>query len=475
MGISLLQAQDGWTDEAKLKARNRILSDNFKDTATRAQVIEECKTRLGIVSKKGKEKEPHSTVNTPPPLSTPRSEVLSDIASDIPKPKATRGPPLVQPFTLPTITLIDLQTLEDALKEFLTEHGQTADLVILDFLLQDHADQRSPKLAPTFQSHLRGLRDLALNKILTPKGILMEKEASNDGTIFSATNAMAQFVVASKSLSPINWSEGAKWRHTWASTNFLGPHTVPDADVLTYAALQDSKKAPKSIPVFSVQVPSALWMEVLTLLTNASNHVVIPSVGTGSAATACALLGRRCTLWVFDTSLHSALDNHLIGLEAQSAEDASKSKATKPMLKGSLSDTMVVEDDLEDLVTFDIPPEGGPSGVNILHNSQGVPLDDKAEVDNSADDFVESEENKLEEHAESEPLMDPSLGEALEEEAEETETEDEEPTPSHWRHIPKPTPASPTSAPLKGTVEEGDEEGSEEVPSTLVDTQPALP
>ncbi|KXS08861.1 hypothetical protein M427DRAFT_39870 [Gonapodya prolifera JEL478] len=143
------------------------------------------------------------------------------------------------------------------------------------------------------------------------------------------------------------------------------------------------------------------------------------------------------------------------------------------MPKGSLSDTMVVEDDLEDLVTFDIPPEGGPSGVNILHNSQGVPLDDKAEVDNSADD--ESEENELEEHAESEPLMDPSLGEASEEEAKETETEDEEPTPSHQRHIPKPTPASPTSAPLKGTVEEGDEEGSEEVPSTLVDTQPAPP
>ncbi|KXS09007.1 hypothetical protein M427DRAFT_39731 [Gonapodya prolifera JEL478] len=196
-GISLLQAQDGWTDEAKLKAHNLILSDNFKDTATRAQVIEECKTRLGIVSKKGKEKEPHSTVNAPPPLSRPRSEVLSDMASDIPmelpdgpesetgqrtpkrsKPKATRGPPLVHPFTLPTITLIDLQTLEDALKEFSMEHGQTADLVILDFLLQDHADQRS--------------------LILTPKGILMEphtgqskKEASNNGTIFSATNAVA--------------------------------------------------------------------------------------------------------------------------------------------------------------------------------------------------------------------------------------------------------------------------------------------
>ncbi|KXS15190.1 hypothetical protein M427DRAFT_32638 [Gonapodya prolifera JEL478] len=105
---------------------------------------------------------------------------------------------------------------------------------------------------------------------------------------------------------------------------------------------------------------------------------------------------------------------------------------------------MVVEDDLEDLVTFDIPPE-----------------DDKAEVDDSADD--ESEENELEEHAESEPLTDPSLGEASEEEAEETETEDEEPTPSRWRHIPNPTPASPTSAPLKGTVEEGDEERSEEV------------
>ncbi|KXS09603.1 hypothetical protein M427DRAFT_38662 [Gonapodya prolifera JEL478] len=298
------------------------------------------------------------------------------------KPKATRGPPLVHPFTLPTITLINLQTLEDALKEFLMEHGQTADF----------------KLAPTFQSHLQGLQDLALNKILTPKGILVEynstlrdfsnfgaqnislthlafqpctgqskKEASNNGMIFSATNAMAQYEVASKSPSPINWSEGSKWQCTWAFTNFLGPYTVPDADVL--------------------------------------------------------------------------------------------SKATKPMQKVPLS--VVVEDDLKDLVTFDIPPEGGPSGVDILHNSQGVPLD--------------SEENKLEEPAESEPLMDPSLGEALEKEAEEIETEDEEPTPSCQRHIPQPTPALPTSAPLKGTVEEGDEEESEEVPSTLVDTQPAPP
>ncbi|KXS10048.1 hypothetical protein M427DRAFT_37959 [Gonapodya prolifera JEL478] len=388
----------------------------FKDTSTCAHVLEECKERLGTVSKKGKEK----------------------------------GRPLKHKFASPTITLINVQKLEDTLNKFSADKGQTANLIVLDFPSLDQADHGNP-------SRLWGLQDIALNKVLHPDGILMEyssvcrdytnfgassistihvtfhanvswtKKVLNDkATIFGAKNVVAHYIVASRSAHAVNWSIGTNWRRTWSTTNFFGPYIVPEQDVVTYKAQQEGRKAIKNVPFFSGQVPSALWMEVLTLLTNPGNHVVIPSVGTGSLATACALLGRECTGWVFDDHFHSRLNSHHMELEAQTNKDARKvferlildrdffhyttasfsaEVAATPASKVQLLAENVDDEDDKELIK--VPPEDPsqypstapdrPSSSNVLWNSQGVPLvaqfiSDQAAVasrdeDNEADSY----------------------------------------------------------------------------------------
>ncbi|KXS09006.1 hypothetical protein M427DRAFT_39730 [Gonapodya prolifera JEL478] len=462
-GYLQLSDNDRWTNEKKREARVLILSGTFKDTSTRAHVLEQCKERLRIISKKGKEKAPSKEVPAPttpiPRITTQAGEPsgavgLVDIPDKqppeelLPTPRAKEGPPTTPQSKRPT-------KLEDTLNKFSADKGQTANLIVLDFPSLDQADHVVPS---------GRLQDIALNKVLHPDGILMEygstcrdytdfgassistihvafhanvsrtkKVLNNKATIFGAKNVVAHYIVASRSVQAVNWSIGTNWH-------------LPEQDVVTYKAQQEGRKAVKNVPFFSAQVPSALWMEVLTLLTNPGNHVVIPSVGTGSVATACALLGRECTGWVFDDHFHSRLDIHHMELEAQTNKDARKvferlisdrdffryatasfsaEVAATPASKVQLLAENVDDEDDKELIKYPYTAPDRPSSSSVPRNSQGVPLDvaqfisDQAAVA-SRDEDDEGEDNRKDpgtpppgDTTESEPEVEEAAAEPL--------------------------------------------------------------
>ncbi|KAJ3339404.1 hypothetical protein HDU93_008312 [Gonapodya sp. JEL0774] len=401
---------------------------------------------------------------------------------------------------------------EELLSTFFTKNRGTADIVVLDFPTPDQVDKESQTLAPPLPTQLRRLRDITHVKLLSPKGILIErldllqykaalkdlasagvhahsllhvtyqqhsrkstKDLGEDSSLYSTTNTVAHLLVSSKSPSSLNWSAGSKWRRSWASTNVLGPHVVPESDILTYTAPQESKKAPKKAPFFTVPpLPTAFWMEVLTLVSNSDSNIAVPSVGTGNLVAACALLGRKCTSWVFDDLLNSSLDSYLMDLETKSTEDAGKVfeklilerdflcyvKSTLCMTttpqrtpKSKLSEIHVV--DVDDEVSIEVPKAFTKVG-SVPRKSRGVPsdvakyLDLQAKVASTQDSDSDSSLSKRpdvtfsEDESEDKDDDDGDGGEEGKEEEKEPEPPKPEPrTLRHGRQVPTEDESSP--------------------------------
>ncbi|KXS15680.1 hypothetical protein M427DRAFT_32106 [Gonapodya prolifera JEL478] len=208
---------------------------------------------------------------------------------------------LTNPVAIPITHIVEPDSLEAALTAFASQQGATTSVVIIDFPSPDDADKQRLSLAPRFQANLCGLRLLALNKILTQGGVLIERidmaefgamksdyqtagaptsatihfafqsapiskgDLPNDSTLFGATNNVAHYAVTLRSPALLNWAKGSHWRRSWANLNIFGPCTVPDVDIVKYVTPSQSKKGEKKLPFFTRQVPSALWMELITL------------------------------------------------------------------------------------------------------------------------------------------------------------------------------------------------------------------
>ncbi|KAJ3304555.1 hypothetical protein HDU93_006353, partial [Gonapodya sp. JEL0774] len=180
---------------------------------------------------------------------------------------------LINPIALPTTHLVEPDQLEAALTAFATEQGANHSVFIIDFPNPEDADKSRPSLAPRLQAKLRGLRLIALNKVLKQGGVLIERidmsefaamksdyltagaptsatvhfafqsaptskaNLPDDSTLFNATNDVTHYAVTSTSPAPLNWSQGSSWRRSWANSNLFGvafftPPTLESAPTL---------------------------------------------------------------------------------------------------------------------------------------------------------------------------------------------------------------------------------------------------
>ncbi|KXS08838.1 hypothetical protein M427DRAFT_39896 [Gonapodya prolifera JEL478] len=320
----------GWTDDKKEQGRELIIEGTFSEQHTRAEVIAELATMLEITRKgstggKGKEKGNSSTsANLPAMDADPKtfdmtvepkednnargaSKSSKEETEATPKQKKQRPTrKLTNPVAIPITHIVEPDSLEAALTAFASQQGATTSVVIIDFPSPDDADKQRLSLAPRFQANLHGLQLLALNKILTQGGVLIERidmakfgamksnyqtagaptsatihfafqsapiskgNLPNESTLFGATNNVAHYAVTSRSPALLNWAKGSHWHRSWANSNLFGPCTVPDVDIVKYVTLSQSKKGEKKLPFFTQQVPSALWMELITLGTLAT-------------------------------------------------------------------------------------------------------------------------------------------------------------------------------------------------------------
>ncbi|KXS11139.1 hypothetical protein M427DRAFT_36326 [Gonapodya prolifera JEL478] len=283
-----VNVSQGWTDDKKEQGRELIIKGTFSEQHTRAEVIAELATMLEITREgstggKGKEKARESSPpRDAPPSPKPRHTIPgnSSTSANLPAmdadpetfdmtvepeednnargasksskeetkatPKQKKQRPtrkLTNPVAIPITHIVEPDSLEAALTAFASQQGATTSVVIIDFPSQDNADKQRLSLAPRFQANLCGLRLLALNKILTQGGVLIERinmaefgamksdyqtasaptsatihfvfqsapiskgNLPDDSTLFGATNNVAHYAVTSRSPAPLNWAK----------------------------------------------------------------------------------------------------------------------------------------------------------------------------------------------------------------------------------------------------------------------------
>ncbi|KAJ3329640.1 hypothetical protein HDU93_000860, partial [Gonapodya sp. JEL0774] len=337
-GVNDLNSSQGWMDEKKEQATELIIAGTFPKHTTRAEVIVQLARLLELTPKvpqvvKERKKEDNNPKGA--------SKLSKEETEATPKQKKQReSRKLINPIALPTTHLVEPDKLEEALTAFTTEQGANHLVFIIDFPNPEDADklrlvlkQGGVLIERIDMSEFAAMKSdyltagaptsatvhFAFQSAPTSKGNLPD-----DSTLFDATNNVTHYAVTSTSPAPLNWSQGSSWRRSWANSNLFGPCTVPDLDVVKYVIPSQSKKSEKKLPYFTRQTPSALWMELITLVSNPGDGVVLPSVGTGSAATACAILGRTCNAWVFDIEFRGNLEKHFLAIDSLLREDAGK-------------------------------------------------------------------------------------------------------------------------------------------------------
>ncbi|KXS08808.1 hypothetical protein M427DRAFT_39934 [Gonapodya prolifera JEL478] len=266
-GVYDLNVSQGWTDDKKEQGRELIIEGTFSEQHTRAEVIVELATMLEITREgstggKGKEKgNPSTSANLPAMDADPEtfdmtvepeednnargaSKSSKEETEATPKQKKQRPTQkLTNPVAIPITHIVEPDSLEAALTAFASQQGATTSVVFIDFPSQDDADKQRLSLAPRFQANLCGLRLLALNKILTQGGVLIERidmaefgamksgyqtagaptsatihfafqsapiskgDLPDDSTLFGATNNVAHYAVTSRSPAPLNWAK----------------------------------------------------------------------------------------------------------------------------------------------------------------------------------------------------------------------------------------------------------------------------